>query len=141
MRVMVTIDGVPSVHEILGFEPQEDGSVLLVTNEENVDLVVFDMQEEDIAIACKNLLKLGYTDLSLFETKYDEIFEDEDEDEDELCCALCPECSSYFEFEVTSDVIESEQIKCPYCYAKITVDGKNGINPFVDDEDDEDDED
>lgn len=139
MRVMVTIDGVPSVHEILEFKPQEDGSVLLVTNEENVDLVVFDMQEEDIAIACKNLLKLGYTDLSLFETEYDEIFEDVDEDEDELYSAICPECESYFEFEATSDVIESAQIGCPYCNAKITVDGKNNIIPFVNyDEDDED---
>ena len=139
MRVMVSIDGVLSVHEILEFEPQEDGSVLLITNEGNMDLVVFDMQEEDITIACKNLLKLGYTDLSLFEAEYDEIFEDEDEDEDELCSAVCPECESYFEFAVTPDVIESEQIRCPYCNVKITVDGKNSIIPFVnDDEDDED---
>ena len=82
MRVMVTINGKVSVHEILEFEPQEDGSILLTTPEGCVDLVVKYMNDARIEAVCRELLKLGYSDVTEYETVYDEVFEDFEDDDD-----------------------------------------------------------
>lgn len=113
MRVLVTIEGRVSVHEILEFEPQEDGSVLLTTHENTMDLVVNGMQALDISAALNELLAKGWTDLRKFDTGYDECFDDRDDDN--LYNAVCPCCNKYFEFVMTPAAKTLREVRCPHC--------------------------
>lgn len=122
MRVMVTIDGRMSVHEILEFEPQEDGSILLTTPEGCMDLVVQSMNEARMEAVCRELLKLGYSDISEYTTVYDPEFDDfEDDDMDEYS-AVCPCCESQFNFEMTPQAAALGVIICPHCGEELEFD-------------------
>ncbi len=124
MRVMVTINGRVSVHEILEFEPQEDGSILMTTQEGCVDLVVTNMNEHRMEAVMNELLKLGYSNISEYDTIYDEVFEcdDEDDDEMELFSAVCPACDNSFEFEMTPQAAALGVIICPHCGEELEFD-------------------
>ncbi len=117
MRVMVTINGKVSVHEILEFEPQEDGSVLLTTPEGCVDLLVTSMNEARMEAVCRELLKLGYTDITEYETIYDYVFEDdcEDDEDEEMFRVICACCGQSFVFQMTPDIAATGCIRCPHC--------------------------
>lgn len=123
MRVMVTINGKVSVHEILEFEPQEDGSILMTTAADCVDLVVTHMNEARMEAVMNELLKLGYSNISEYETVYDEVSECEDEDDDmELFSAVCPVCNNSFEFEMTPQAAALGVIICPHCGEELEFD-------------------
>ena len=145
MRVMVTINGKVSVHEILEFEPQEDGSILLTTPEGCVDLVVKYMNDARIEAVCRELLKLGYSDVTEYETVYDEVVEDfEDDDDMELYSAVCPVCNQAFEFEMTPQAAALGVIICPHCGEELEFDAYEDDNMLrlvhadAEDEDNED---
>lgn len=124
MRIMVTINGKMSVHEILEFEPQEDGPILLTTPEGCVDLLVTDMNEARMEAVCRELLKLGYADITEYETVYDEVFEDDDEDDDDMeeFSAVCPECNTPFTFKMTPQAAALGVIICPHCGEELEFD-------------------
>ena len=129
MRILVTINGKMSVHEILEFEPQEDGSILLTTPEGCVDLVIKDMNEWRMEAVCRELLKLGYSDVAEYETVYDEVFEDVDDDDDmELYSAVCPVCNRAFEFEMTPQAAALGVIICPHCGEELEFDAYEDDN-------------
>jgi uncharacterized protein YbaR (Trm112 family) len=145
MRVMVTINGKVSVHEILEFEPQEDGSILLTTPEGCVDLVVKYMNDARMEAVCRELLKLGYSDVTEYETVYDEVVEDfEDDDDMELYSAVCPVCNQAFEFEMTPQAAALGVIICPHCGEELEFDAYEDDNMLrlvhadAEDEDNED---
>lgn len=114
MRVLVTIEGRMSVHEILEFEPQEDGTVLLTTHEGAVDLVVHGMNKFRTEAVCNELLKLGYANISEYETTYDDEFESADDGMNEYK-AVCPECKMPFAFHMTPEAATMGVIICPHC--------------------------
>ena len=123
MRVLVTIEGRMSVHEILEFEPQEDGSILMTTADGCVDLLVKYMNEARAKAVCNELLKLGYADISEYETVYDEVFEcDEDDDDLEDYSAVCPACEKPFGFEMTPQAAALGVIICPHCGEELEFD-------------------
>ena len=123
MRVMVTINGKVSVHEILEFEPQEDGSILMTTAADCVDLVVTNMNEARMEAVMNELLKLGYSNISEYETIYDEVFECDDEEDDmETFNAVCPACDNAFEFEMTPQAAAMGVIICPHCGEELEFD-------------------
>lgn len=114
MRIMVTIDGRVSVHEILEFEPQEDGTVLLTTHEDTVDLIVHGMNKFRMEAVMNELLKLGYSNISEYETTYDDAFEFADDNLDEYK-AVCPECKMPFAFHMPPEAATMGRIICPHC--------------------------
>lgn len=117
MRVMVNIEGRVSVHEILEFEPQEDGTVLMTTPDDAMDLVVNNMNQFRMESVCRELLKLGYADISEYETVYDDVFEDEYDDDDELkeYSTICPVCDRAFGIHMSPQAAEKGMIICPHC--------------------------
>lgn len=145
MRIAVTINGKVSVHEVLEFEPQEDGSVLLTTHEETVDLVIRGMQPLDISGAINELMAKGYADLRKFDAAYDDCIADEDDDEPDVYSAVCPACQEQFNFEMTPQAAVLGVIVCPHCGEELEFDACEGDNMLrlvgVTDDEDEDDED
>jgi ribosomal protein L37AE/L43A len=140
---MVTINGKVSVHEILEFEPQEDGSILLTTPEGCVDLVVKYMNECRMEAVCRELLKDGYANIAEYETVYDEVFEDFEEDMDEYS-AVCPECEQQFSFKMTPQAAALGVIICPHCGEELEFDAyedDNMLRLVCADAEDEDNED
>lgn len=122
MRIMVTIDGRVSVHEILEFEPQEDGTVLLTTHEDTVDLIVHGMNKFRMEAVMNELLKLGYSNISEYETTYDETCldcDDDDEYDADICSAVCPECHRPFVFHLPENAKTMNNIICPHCYEEL----------------------
>ena len=142
MRVMVTINGKVSVHEILEFEPQEDGSILMTTAADCVDLVVTNMNEARMEAVMNELLKLGYSNISEYETIYDEVFECDDEDDMETFSAVCPVCDNAFEFDMTPQAAAMGVIICPHCGEELEFDyfgeNDNVLRLVSADEDEED---
>ncbi len=142
MRVMVTINGKVSVHEILEFEPQADGSILMTTAADCVDLVVTHMNEARMEAVMNELLKLGYSNISEYETVYDEVCEcDEDDDDMEEYSAVCPVCNNSFEFKMTPQAAALGVIICPHCGEELEFDmcdtGSNFLHLVSADEEDE----
>lgn len=128
MRVMVKINGKVSVHEILEFEPQEDGSILLTTPEGCVDLVVKYMNDARIEAVCRELLKDGYANIAEYETVYDQVLEDAEDDDMELYSAVCPVCNQAFEFEMTPQAAALGVIICPRCGEELEFDAYEDDN-------------
>lgn len=122
MRIAVTINGTVSVHEVLEFEPQKDGSVLLTTHEDTIDLVVRGMQPLDISGTINELMIKGYADLRKFDAAYDDCIADEDDDEPDVYSTVCPACQQPFNFEFTPQALELGTVICPNCEAELEVD-------------------
>lgn len=128
MRVMVTIEGKVSVHEILEFEPQEDGSILMTTAADCVDLVVTNMNETRMEAVMNELLKLGYSNITEYETIYDKVFENDEDDDMETFSAVCPVCNQAFEFEMTPQAAALGVIICPRCGEELEFDAYEDDN-------------
>ena len=117
MRVLVTIDGQQSVYEVLGFEPQDDGSVILCMAEHCMDLIVHGINPCRMQAICEELLQRGYANMAEYETHFfdDGISEEDANDEDDMYEAVCPCCNTWFEFKMTPTAKALGSVRCPQC--------------------------
>lgn len=137
MRIMVTIYGKLSVHEIVGFEPQNDGTVLLTTPDGCVDLIVTDINEARRDAVCRELLRDGYANISEYNTIYDSVAEEPEEEDCEIFTGFCHECNSSFDFDLTAQIAAQGYVICPHCGEKLSfdfIDNDEGMISFHQDD-------
>ena len=131
MRVAIKQAGKIQVDEIIEFEVQDNGDVILWTHDEMLDIIVHGMSASDIEKAARELLYDGRTNLTMFESEYamfeaeydepdEECADDLDtQDEDELLDITCSNCRQ--EFQTPSSVVTDDFVRCPYCGARTTI--------------------
>ena len=106
MRVAIKRAGKIQVDEIIEFEVQ--------------DIIVHGMSANDIERATRELLYDGRTNLTMFESEYDESNDNEDEDdildpqyEDEMVNITCVHC--LHKFQRPASTITEDEFYCPHC--------------------------
>lgn len=124
MRVAIKRAGKIQVDEIIEFEVQDNGDVILWTHDEMLDIIVHGMSESDIEKATRELLYDGHANLTMFESEYDESDEEcaddiNPQDEDELLDITCSNCRQ--EFRTPSSAVTDDFVRCPYCGARTTL--------------------
>jgi ribosomal protein S27E len=126
MRVAIKRAGKTQVDEIIEFEVQDNGDVILWTHDEMMDIIVHGMSESDIEKATHELLYDGHanltmfeSELTMFESEYDESDEECADDmtpQDELLDITCSNCRQ--EFRTPSSAVMDDFVRCPYCGAR-----------------------
>lgn len=123
MRVAIKRAGKIQVDEIIEFEVQDNGDVILWTHDEMFDIIVHGMSESDIEKATRELLYDGHANLTMFESEYDESDEECTDDmdpqcEDDLLDVTCPNCRH--KFQKPASVVMTDDLVhcCPYCSAR-----------------------
>lgn len=122
MRVAIKRAGKIQVDEIIEFEVQDNGDVILWTHDEMLDIIVHGMSESDIEKATRELLCDGHANLTMFESEYDESDEecaDDMDPQDELLDITCSNCRQ--EFRTPSSAVTDDFVRCPYCGARTTL--------------------
>jgi hypothetical protein len=116
MRVAITRAGRIQVDEIIEFEVQKNGDVVLWTPVGLEDIIVHGMSTPDIERAARELLHDGRTNLTMFESEYDEgeIDYDEEVRGREILCEHC-------EWRFVIPDRNAERCFCPLCGAYIDV--------------------
>lgn len=84
MRVAIKRAGKIQVDEIIEFEVQDNGDVILWTHDEMLDIIVHGMSESDIEKATRELLYDGHANLTMFESELT-MFESEYDESDAEC--------------------------------------------------------
>lgn len=124
MRVAIKRAGKIQVDEIIEFEVQDNGDVILWTHEGMMDIIVHGMSANDIERATRELLYDGRTNLAMFEAEYDESNDNEDDMldpqyEDEMVNITCVHC--LHKFQRPASTITEDEFYCPHCGTPMTI--------------------
>jgi DNA-directed RNA polymerase subunit RPC12/RpoP len=138
MRVKLNLNGFSSVHEILEFEPAQDGSAVMITHDGLLDLIVTGMTTVQIERISNELLMQGFADMSAFSARYLDEEEDDDDEDMDAYSTVCPTCGKEFNFEMTPESAANGLVVCPHCGEELEFDGPESDMYLVQDEDDED---
>ena len=121
MRVWLKMNGNLQVDEIVEFEVQENGDVILYTpGADMLDIVVHGMESYDIDCKTFELFAEGRCDLRQFTAEYASPEEEEEETEPDGRQILCVHCLQSF---VIPDR-DAEDCFCPMCGTHMDVASK-----------------